>query len=172
MSHELAARPSEVLGVTDTFARAIYHDAQRIDPWPGGSYPGASPVYEGTSVLAGIKIAQSMNWFKEYRWAFGLNDLKLGVGYNGPALIGVNWYEGMFNPDAQGFIHVSGRLVGGHCTLVNKVNIREGYFGIHNSWGQGWGKHGTAKISFEDMDKLLRQDGEAAFFVHRTVSPK
>lgn len=172
VSHELAARPSEVLGVTETFARAIYHDAQQIDPWPGGSYPGADPFYEGTSVLAGVKIAQAMNWFKEYRWAFGLNDLKLGVGYNGPAVIGVNWYEGMFNPDSKGYLHVSGALAGGHCTLVNKVNVREGYFGIHNSWGQDWGSYGTAKISFEDMDKLLHQDGEAVFFLHRTIAPK
>jgi hypothetical protein len=63
VSHELIARPSEVKGLTHKTATDLYHEAQMVDPWPGGSYPGASPFYEGTSVLDGVKIASAQGWF-------------------------------------------------------------------------------------------------------------
>ena len=167
IAHELRARPSEVEGVTSFMARDIYLEAQKIDPWPGGSYPGAGPQYEGTSVLAGIKVAQKMGYFDSYRWAFGLHDLMLGVGYNGPAVLGVPWYEGMFDIDNKGFIHATGRIMGGHCILCKSVNIKKNYFILHNSWGLGWGNGGDCYISFQDMSTILANDGEAAFMLHR-----
>ena len=89
----------------------------------------------------------------------------------GPAVIGVRWYEGMYAPDDDGFIHVRGRVKGGHCCLVNKVNVREKYFGIVNSWGRGWGDDGTCKIDFKNMVKLLSQRGEVAFCLNRKTKP-
>jgi hypothetical protein len=138
-----------------------------IDPWPGGSYPGASPFYEGTSVLAGVKIAHAQGWFDEYRWAFSLDELIMGVGHNGPAVLGVAWYEGMYFPDADGFVHIKGNRVGGHCILCNAVNVKHKYFTLTNSWGAGWGMVGTCFISFDDMERLLAERGEAVFFIHR-----
>lgn len=40
----------------DISSRWHYHQMQKIDYWAGGSYPGASPVYEGTSVDAGLNV--------------------------------------------------------------------------------------------------------------------
>ena len=171
MAHELNSRPAES-SVDTPLARKIYHEAQKIDPWPGGDYPGASPRYEGTAVLSGLKIGQRLGYYKNYRWTFSLDDLVVGVGYHGPAVIGVAWYEGMGRPDSNGFIHPTGRVMGGHCCLVNKVNVREGYFGIVNSWGTGWGNKGTCKISIADMGHLLSQRGEAAFCLKRKTKPK
>lgn len=168
VTHELVARPAEVQGLTDSYAKEqIYWEAQKIDPWDGGAYPGAYPFYEGTSVLAGAKVAKRLGWIEEYRWAFGLEQLKLGVGYNGPAVIGVPWYEGMFYPDANGFIHPTGQVAGGHCVLVNAISVTKKRFTIHNSWGAGWGMNGECYISFDDMGKLLSEWGEAVFFLHR-----
>ena len=168
VSHELAARPSEVPDLTDDYARRnIYWEAQKIDPWEGGAYPGASPFYEGTSVLAGVKIAKDLGWFDSYRWAFGLRDLQLGVGYNGPALMGLAWYEDMYYPDSKGYIHPTGKLAGGHCILCNAISVKLGRFTLHNSWGRHWGKEGECYITFDDMNKLLNQNGEAVFFLHR-----
>lgn len=167
VAHELAARPSEV-HMSHKFAReTIYFAAQKIDPWPGGAYPGAYPFYEGTSVLAGVKIAHKLGWFDSYRWAFGLRDLQLGVGYNGPAVIGIPWYEGMFYPDRNGFIHPTGRRVGGHAILCNAISVKNNRFTLHNSWGANWGMNGECYISFDDMDRLLRERGEAVFFLKR-----
>lgn len=41
----------------DITSRYHYWEMQRFDEWQGGSYPGASPHYEGTSVRAGLEIA-------------------------------------------------------------------------------------------------------------------
>jgi hypothetical protein len=149
----------------------IYHEAQKIDPWPGGDYPGAFPQYEGSSVLAGVQVAQRLGWCSGYNWAFGLNDLILGVGYRGPAILGINWYEGMSTPDSAGFIHVTGKKLGGHCIVDNSVNVKKERFTLHNSWGAGWGINGECYISFADMDRLLREDGEAVFLTGRRKEP-
>lgn len=168
VTHELIARPAEVQGLNRKYAKEqIYWEAQKIDPWEGGSYPGARPFYEGSSVLAGVKVAKKLGWIEEYRWAFGLEDLMLGVGYNGPALIGVSWYANMMKPDSNNFIHPTGMDYGGHCLLVNAINVKKGYFTLHNSWGSSWGDNGEAYITFRDMGILLDNYGEAVFFLHR-----
>ena len=172
ITHELAARPAEVKGLTEQFAvKKIYWPAQREDNFPGGAYPGASPRYEGTSVLAGIRVAQALGYFDEYRWAFSLEDLIMGVGHNGPAVCGFRWREGMMKTDSNGFVHATGEEVGGHCVLVRAVNIKKQYFTIRNSWGTQWGWGGDwggdCKISFSDMELLLNSRADAAFFLHR-----
>jgi hypothetical protein len=172
ITHELIARPAVVKGLDAKYAKEqIYWQAQREDPWPGGSYPGATPFYEGTSVLNGLKVAQALGWFDSYLWSFSLDELILGVGYNGPATLGINWHNGMMNTDAKGFIHVTGKVAGGHCILCKGVNIKGQYFVLHNSWGKDWGVGGDCKISFADMEKLLYEEGEAAFPVGRHAVP-
>jgi len=169
LGHEAASRPAEFKGLTfDYLVENVYHEAQKIDPWPGGVYPGGDPQYEGTSVLAGIKVMKKIGFFKSYRWAFGLEDLVLGVGYNGPAVLGVRWYEGMYKPDENGFIQPSGSIMGGHALLARAVNVKKGYFTLRNSWGRTWGIDGDCYITFEDMGKLLEENGEAAFMINRT----
>lgn len=173
VSHELSARASEVKGLDAMFAKQkIYWEAQKIDPWAGGSYPGASPFYEGTSVLAGVKVAHKLGYMKAYRWAFGLEDLLLGIGYNGPAVMGINWYTGMFYPDNNGQIKVEGSIAGGHAILANKVDVKNKRVWLHNSWGPNWGINGCAWLTFDDMERLLYEYGEACFFLNRTIYPK
>jgi hypothetical protein len=165
ITHELIARPTPVQGLTNDYARNVYKEAQKIDEWDGEDY-------EGTSVLAGMKVVKNLGWIDEFRWSFGLQELILGVGYNGPAVMGLNWYSDMFAPDEKGFIHASGSLQGGHCILCRGVSIKYKRFTLHNSWGSDWGKNGDCFISFDDMDKLLKDQGEAAFFVGRHSKPK
>jgi papain like protease len=177
ITNELLFYPVAVPKLDETFAREkIYWVAQRDDPWPGGSYPSAVPRYEGTSVLYGIKAAADLGYYKEYRWATSEKELALGVGYLGPAIIGVDWYEGMFKPDSKGYVHPTGDKMGGHCTLligieIDKKNTKAGYYVLHNSWGKTWGTDGTAKIKRADMAKLLDDGGEAAIITQRTLPP-
>ena len=169
-THELIARPKEVKGLNMKFARErVYWEAQKLDPWEGGAYPGAKPKYEGTSVLAGVKVLQQMGYVKEYRWAFGIDDLILAVSHIGPVVLGVVWYEGMFEPHSCGYLHITGKLSGGHAILCNGINPKEEYFTLHNSWGPKWGNTGEAKISFEEMRRLLKEDGEAVVPVVRAI---
>ena len=158
-THEAGARPV-VRAVTKQDAFDLYRRAQQLDAWPG-------EAYDGTSVLAGAKAAQEKGWLGEYRWAFSLTDLLLAVGYKGPVVIGVNWYEGMMDTDHAGFIAPTGDIVGGHCTLVKGVSVRNKTVRIHNSWGPSWGVNGDAFLSFDGLDYLLKQQGEACIAIQR-----
>jgi len=156
------ARPNPVLFIDNKYAQEVYIAAQKVDDWEGEDY-------EGTSVLAGAKVMHSRGFFDEYQWSYDLDSLVLSVGYKGPAIIGVNWYEGMLDTDSDGFIRATGEIMGGHCTLIYKVSYKNRYFGIWNSWSESWGVNGTAKISFDDMEFLLSKDemGEACIPVNR-----
>lgn len=167
-AHELIARPAEATGVDHPYARErIYWEAQRLDDWPGGAYPGATPGYEGTSVLAGAKVVAGLGAMAEYRWAFGLHELAMGVGYKGPAVLGLNWYSGMFDPDADGFVRPTGSIAGGHAILCRAVSVSRRTFTLHNSWGPGWGMAGDCVVSWDDMERLLGEGGEACIPVGR-----
>lgn len=173
VTHELVAHPKAVDGLDAKFAREqIYWEAQKIDSWPGGSYPGASPFYEGTSVLAAIKVAQKLGYFDEYRWAFGLDDVVTTLSQLGPVVLGVNWYEGMSRPDSAGLIRVSGTKLGGHCILAKGVKVKKQQIMLHNSWGPNWGPiGGDCFISFADLDRLLSESGEAVIPIGRHKKP-
>jgi hypothetical protein len=167
-AHELAARPA-VVPVNSAMAFEIYEEAQKIDEWEGGSYPGAEPFYEGTSVLAGAKVVTRMGHYSRYEWSFGLDDLIIAVGYRGPTVIGVNWYTGMFRPDSNGYIAPTGQIAGGHCVTILGVSLIRQEFLIVNSWGPSWSEllwqgkllRGYCRITFTNMERLLQENGEA-----------
>jgi hypothetical protein len=187
-SHELCAKPVHVIGVSDRFAREqIYWEAQKKDPWPGGSYPGATPQYEGTSVLTGAQILTELGFYTGYNWGITVQEIALAIGYKGPAVLGITMYEQMMDPNKDGFLVPEGSEVGGHCILAHSVTIKyKGFIGwisrnwndvdldksyvtVWNSWGPSWGDKGTAKISLRSMEKLIVEDkGEACFPVRNT----
>lgn len=182
-SHELSARPKIHLADASV-AMNIYRRARVLDQWPGEDY-------SGTSVLAGIKAAteilgaDGLPVYGGYRWAFGLEDVAKVVGYRGPVVLGINWYYNMYFPADNGFISVSGDVVGGHAILCNgvkivkkdstlpatwdNVDLDKSYFRLHNSWGTDYGKGGDAFITFTDMNTLLENDGEACIPTLRRV---
>lgn len=165
-THEAAARPKTHPEVTNSLARSLYPLMQRVDEWPG-----EEPTYSGTSVLAGAKIAQQQGWIGEYRWTEDLTDALAAISYFGPAVIGVNWYSGMFNTDSSGFIFPTGRVEGGHCLLVRGVSLKKQAVLLHNSWGPSWGGTekgpGTAWLTFYDFRKLMDEHGDVCVPVVR-----
>lgn len=163
-AHELAAKPlMEAFDWCRNLVQhhGLYFPAQRIDEWPGGAYPGADPFYEGTSVLAGAKVVTSMGHYLSYAWTRHVRELAVAVSRKGPVVLGVNWYEGMFNTDWNGFIAPDGDIAGGHAILCKGYNVAGDFFVLHNSWGQSWGKKGTARITSANLQRLLTEDGEA-----------
>jgi hypothetical protein len=143
----------------------IYHEAQKVDEWAGEDY-------DGTSVRAGAKVLQAQGFIGEYRWAYDLDTLVETVLELGPVVMGTNWYEGMDEPDRRGYIHPSGRMRGGHAWLIRGVNRRERYFGMKQSWGTAWGNRGQARISFDAVDLLLMEYGEACLASEVRKMPK
>jgi hypothetical protein len=149
----------------DQFARYVYRGAKEIDEWEGSAY-------EGTSVLAGAKIMKAVGLLREYRWAFHIEDVIDTLMVRGPVVIGVWWYDGMYDaPD--GYLRISGPVVGGHCLVVVgyalagatvagiKNNLGEDAFVLQNSWGPEWGEEGLALIRASDLRWLLEDEGEA-----------
>lgn len=134
--------------------RALYDRAQRLDEWWGENY-------DGTSVRAGAKALQERGLVGTYRWAYTLEDLRDAVTELGPVVVGTWWYTSMFYPTEEGFLEVNGSRAGGHAYVVNGVNSNRGVFRVKNSWGPSWGLGGRAWIGFDEMRRLLEEQGEA-----------
>jgi hypothetical protein len=138
--------------------KVIYENAQRVDEWSGENYAG-------TSVRGGVKYLKSAGKVSSYYWGFNLTSLINSVLNLGPVVVGTNWYNGMFYPNRNGLIKISGRIAGGHAYVINGVNTVTRLFRIKNSWGKSWGQSGHAYISFTDMERLIRENGEICFAV-------
>ena len=132
----------------------LYREAQLVDEWPGEDY-------DGTSVRAGAKVLQAKGLVGNYLWAESLRDVELALLESGPVVVGTAWYESMFEPDRSGRISIGGGVVGGHAYLLDGVNSARRSIRLKNSWGRTWGRRGFATLSFDDLARLLAEDGEA-----------
>jgi len=117
--------------------------------------------YDGTSVRAGAEILRKLGVIAEYRWASSIDEVVSALLNLGPVVVGTWWYSDMFSPNANGLITATGSKAGGHAYILNGVNVEKKLIRVKNSWGRGWGKKGHAYISFDDLDKLLKDQGEA-----------
>lgn len=140
---------------------AIYKQCQRADEWPGENY-------DGTSVRAAFKVMQGMGLVASYQWAFTTRAVVDHLLVVGPVVMGTNWTEDMFSPDAAGYVHPTGQSAGGHAWCVIGANRTKqnpdktvGAIRAINSWGSSWGDGGRFWVSFADLDKLIKANGEA-----------
>lgn len=171
---ELMASPKPVRLDPDkghAYAVDVYNNAQLTDEWEGEDY-------DGTSVLAGAKVIQSRGYMDEYRWAFTVDDVKDAILTNGPVVIGIRWYESMYETRPSGLVEIGGPIVGGHCLTLTAYhpsmrlngedwNERFRVFRWRNSWGNWYGRNGDGFIRYEDLRDLLAGDGEACVPVGR-----
>ena len=140
----------------------IYDEAQKLDPWK-------HTPHEGTDVRSGAKYLQSIGAISSYQWAWDLQTMINCVLMNGPVVIGVNWYNGMFTPNSEGLIKLSGNLEGGHAIVCNGANTKTKLFRLGNSWGLDWGIKGHCFISFDDVERLISEDGEICMGVENKI---
>jgi hypothetical protein len=178
-THDLVGSPVPVkFDDANQYARDQYWEMQKIDPWAGGSYPGASPQYEGTAVLAGAKITQRNGYIEEYRWGFGIDDVLATIANFGPVVLASSWLRSMFEPRPSGLLEVdfSSPSDGGHAYPGRGVSLKPRLKGesklgpvvrVRNSWGPDWGVQGDCFIKVEDLERLLREGGEACVPIGR-----
>jgi hypothetical protein len=126
-----------------------------------GTYP---PDDNGSSGLGAAQAAKKLKWITGYTHAFGLDHL-IGALAVRPVIVGTNWYEGMFEPDGNGTVGISGAVAGGHEYCINGIDMENHVFRAINSWGEGWGKKGYFFLAFSTMDRLLSEDGDVTVLI-------
>jgi hypothetical protein len=156
-AHELGAFPVMYM-VNNDYAQRYYRAAQREDRRMGNNFS------EGASVLAGAKVAKLNGMISEYRWAFSVDQIIDCLVQRGPVLLGVNWYESMYQTDEQFKVVIEGEQVGGHCIIAfgyQKKYRGEECIALLNSWGPFYGTHGVSYLPVSGLERLMSEDGEA-----------
>lgn len=154
----------------------IYRGAVVLDPWKENDaeakLPDASPKMEsGTTVHAGSQAVLNQGYLDSVAWAFSLQTAVEWVLTMGPLVIGINWYDSMFDANSKGVISISpgASLAGGHCLLWRGVNTSSAQALLTNSWGNTWAKKGDALISLKDMERLIHEQGEVCSAVQKAA---
>jgi C1A family cysteine protease len=141
---------------TEEDAVSVYSRATEIDPFDG-QYPPEDTGSDGTSVA---KVLKERGIISGYTHIFGYAAEAIQVIQHKPFIIGVSFYEGMYN---YGNMTPSGNLLGGHEMVVTGWYKNIG-FRILNSWGQ-WGFGGYGWMTESSFDWLMHDSGDATVFV-------
>lgn len=132
-----------------------YTLATKLDNIPG-SYPDQDT---GSTALAAAKAANQLGWISSYTHAFGFDHCLAALSVQ-PVMVGTNWYEDMFNPDPDGTVHIGGQVAGGHEYALTGIDLNNRRVQALNSWGRGWANHGNFWIGFDDLERLLSEQGD------------
>lgn len=157
----------------------LYDECILADRWSDNDHDPERKF--GTSVRAGAQVLTRLGYVKHYLWAFNTDDVRRWLlSGQGGVVFGVNWYSEMGRPDAEGFIRANGRYQGGHAIYCFGADDRQGYVFLQNSWSRDWGGwqagpvrrrvyKGCARLPYEDLDRLIREQGEACTAVQQQV---
>ncbi len=159
-----AARPNGYL--TEPDALKLYELATQLDDTPG-TYP---PDDTGSSGLAVCKAGVQLGYLAAYQHALGFNAFGAALQLQ-PVIVGTNWTEAMFEPDADGTVHPAGQVAGGHEYLALGIDYTTQRLTFLNSWGESWGDGGRFYMSFTDFSRLLADQGDATVPVAVTTTP-
>lgn len=163
-THLLAVGPIVQRGAPPFDPVWIYKEAQKVDQWEGENY-------DGTSVRAGAKVLQAAGLLESYLWAFDVPTFVKGLFQKGPIVLGTTWYDGMSYPEKKtNIIRTTGARRGGHAYLAVGGSTKTGMVRIMNSWGLDYGQNGFAWLPMEELEKLLKDHGEACMPVERRLA--
>jgi hypothetical protein len=149
----IGTQPLAYPNVSHSMAVQWYHLNRRRDEWPGENY-------DGSSVTAAMKVGREYGWWGEYRWAFGVEDMRHAIQL-GPLVLGIPWASDMYATRADGIVRTAARFDEqlGHCLAV--IGWQTDYQGAGpgfwwlNSWGRGYGVNGVAYVPEPIMRKLV-----------------
>ncbi len=145
-----------VLNMTD--AERMYSRNSQIDPWPGSWLPEDT----GSSGLASAKTAVEFGLAGAYSWLFGgADEVVQNVVEGRPISVGTWWYWSMFNRDFQNRVTIDDQegQAGGHQYLIRGYDLSSDMV-LGRCW---WGEFRDFWMSRADLDRLLRDGGDAHF---------
>jgi hypothetical protein len=154
--------PNTVYSPDENGALQLYKEAEIIDG--GIGYP---PEDVGSCGLSIAKALQNAGLISGYQHTFTLNDCLKALSVY-PVIVGIPWYSNMFYPDADGRVHPTGNIVGGHEIEAYKVDVANGRIWFWNSWGN-WGVNGTFYLTWADFASLLSQGGDVTVLLPKSV---
>lgn len=140
--------------LTQTGAQKLYSDAQVIDG--NGPYP---PNDYGSCGLSIAKALKTAGLVSGYQHTFTLDDALKALTVT-PILVGINWYDSMFTTQKDGRLIISGNIAGGHEIIAREIDAKNQRVWFDNSWGNRWGINGKFYLTFTDLGKLLKQQGD------------
>jgi hypothetical protein len=142
----------------EPLARKVYSQATKLDAIQGDFPPNDT----GSTVLAAMKALKKLGLATGYTWCFGLDDVLRTLSTIGPVEVGLNWYEGFDSPTKTGLVKIKGSVRGGHAFEILGIDATAKTVTAINSWGTSWGANGRFTFSWKDLDRLLKEQGEAA----------
>jgi hypothetical protein len=154
-SHGLFTAGAHVLD--EVFAVGLYSLATILDG-VSGQYP---PTDTGSSGVGVAKALQALGLATSYTHAFSISALNSAL-QTGPVLIGIDWYQSMFDPKTDGQIVVDTKsgLAGGHELELSRFDGTTGEYEIDNSWAESWGVNGCGYFTAAALTTLLGQQGD------------
>ena len=147
------AEPYQNVTYGDTAAHDIYYEIKVIEGEPGQE--------NGAWVRSGAKAMQARKRLGAYAFADTIEEIQTYLHTKGPVVVGTDWTDDMFAPDAAGYVKPTGAVAGGHCYLLMGELLGEDAFLFQNSWGAGWGQNGRFKMKTADFAQVFANQGEA-----------
>lgn len=173
VANYLLRRRRVVRDCTPVSARMLYDLARRYDEWPGEAYEGSSArgamkgwhkhgvcpeeLYPSAKAdRKGLTDERTSAARKRPLGAyFRVNHQDLVAMHSAIAEVGILYatcvvHEGWNRVDSSGIIewHEEDQPLGGHAFAIVAYDD-EGLW-LQNSWGPSWGRHGFARISYDD----------------------
>jgi len=170
--HYLLRRRKVVPDLTEISPRMLYEMAKRYDEWAGEDYDGSSArgamkgwhkhgicteelwTYSPTNVDRQLTDIRSRDAVKRPLGSyFRVNHKDLVAMHAAIAEVGILYatatvHAGWNQTTPEGSIPLKDEILGGHAFAIVAYDDRG--FWIQNSWGNTWGLHGFACISYDD----------------------
>lgn len=157
----LGSDPHGTAKADEALAVSLYSEATRLDGFDG-EYP---PDDSGSSGNAVAKALKRRGLITRYEHAFSFR-AALAAIVVAPVIVGVPWYENMFEPLDSGYVEIGGDVVGGHEFLIRGIDPRRQHVLCDNSWSTAWGRRGRFWLRFATLERLLAEQGDCTI-LHR-----
>lgn len=141
----------------------LYSEATKIDPWTGTYRPDDT----GSDGLSVAKVLHAQGLISGYQHATSLAAVLTALAER-VVMIGSSWLEGMYDVAADGHMDVRGLSAGGHEYALDEIDVPNKRVWMRNSWGSSYGLEGRAWMTWDELGRLLADQGDCTVLVPLT----